>query len=106
MAEAGCVWEQCDRSSMLVVSVGRPGRDRSLHGAFCVPHAALASRTLRADSEAEVWLDWVRSVDGERARPALHYSPRIVRRESGRHSASGGPRLRRGAGDADPLGAT
>lgn len=102
------MWEQCDRSSMLAVAVGRPGRQRSLHGAFCVPHAALASRTLRAESEVEVevWLDWVRSVEGERTRPALHYSPRIVRRESGRHSASGVPRLRRGAGEADPLGAT
>lgn len=106
MADAGCMWGQCNRSSMLAVSVARPGRGRSLRGAFCVPHAALASRTLRADSEIEVWLDWARSVDDERARPALHYSPRIVRRESGRHGASGVPRLRRGAGEADPLGAT
>ena len=100
------MWEQCDRSSTLAVAVGRPGNERSLHGAFCVPHAALTSRTLRAEPEVEVWLDWVRSVEGERTRPSPHYSPRIVRRESGRHSASGVPRLRRGAGEADPLGAT
>lgn len=108
MTDAICMWEQCDRSSQVAVSVGRPENDRSVHGAFCVPHAGLTSRALRAESETEVWLDWVRSVgdvvvDLNSARISLHHSPRSVRREAGRHAPRGEPRIRGDAGNADPL---
>ena len=114
MPDAGCMWRHCDRSARIAVSALRPGVGLELHGTFCVPHAALSSRALRAQAGAEVWLDWARMVhDARSQRDAGHRDEareagtartrRRRRGERGEHGPQGGPRWHGRGGPADPL---
>ncbi|HSK97858.1 MAG TPA: hypothetical protein VK891_14645 [Euzebyales bacterium] len=104
------MWQLCDRSARITVSVLRPGAGLGLHGTFCVPHAALSARALRADVTVEVWLDWVRSVHDAPAGRDVGRDDEIrqpgATRTAGRRGdrgPHGGPRWRGRGGPADPF---
>ena len=61
MTDPTCTWVDCGRLARVSVTVGPHVCGASRHGAYCVPHSALASRALQFGSDtAEVWFDWVR----------------------------------------------
>lgn len=62
-----CDWDRCDQPARLAVLVGPAPDDASLHGWFCVPHAALASMDARERGAASTWFDGIR-IDGAHTR--------------------------------------